>query len=126
MAQLDTLFRESSEGLETLVGERGMRLSGGQRQRIGIARALYSKPRLLILDEATSALDAETEKAVAETIHNLSDKVTLLVIAHRIATVQELDQVIYLEEGRIVASGTFKEVREIVPHFERQAKLLGL
>jgi ATP-binding cassette subfamily C protein len=81
---------------------------------------------LLILDEATSALDAETEKAVAETIHNLSGKLTLIVIAHRIATVQELDQVIYLENGQIVAKGTFAEVRETLPQFQRQAKLLGL
>jgi ATP-binding cassette subfamily C protein len=126
MAQLESLFRESSDGLDTLIGERGIRLSGGQRQRLGIARALYSKPKLLILDEATSALDAETEKAVAETIHNLVHKVTLIVIAHRIATVKELDQVIYLESGQIIAKGSFEEVRALVPQFERQARLLGL
>jgi ATP-binding cassette subfamily C protein len=126
MAQLETLFKESSGGLDTLIGERGIRLSGGQRQRLGIARALYSKPQLLILDEATSSLDAETEKAVAETIHSLAHKVTLIVIAHRIATVQELDQVIYLDDGQIIAKGTFEEVRTEVPQFERQAKLLGL
>ncbi len=126
MAQLAALFKESPDGLDTLIGERGIRLSGGQRQRLGIARALYSKPKLLILDEATSSLDAETEKAVAETIHNLAHKVTLIVIAHRIATVRELDQVIYLENGQIIAKGTFEEVRTAVPKFERQAKLLGL
>jgi ATP-binding cassette subfamily C protein len=126
MAQLESLFKESPTGLDTLIGERGIRLSGGQRQRLGIARALYSKPELLILDEATSALDAETEKAVAETIHNLVHKVTLVVIAHRIATVQELDQVIYLEAGQIIAKGSFEEVRALVPQFERQARLLGL
>ncbi len=126
MAQLENLFNESSAGLDTLIGERGIRLSGGQRQRLGIARALYSAPKLLILDEATSSLDAETEKAVADTIHNLAHKVTLIVIAHRISTVQELDQVIYLHNGQIVAKGTFEEVRSEVPQFERQAKLLGL
>jgi ATP-binding cassette subfamily C protein len=126
MAQLESLFKESPTGLDTLIGERGMRLSGGQRQRLGIARALYSNPSLLILDEATSSLDAETEKAVAETIHNLVHKVTLIVIAHRIATVKELDQVIYLESGQIIAKGSFEEVRSAVPQFERQAKLLGL
>jgi ATP-binding cassette subfamily C protein len=98
----------------------------GSAKRLGIARALYSKPQLLILDEATSSLDAGTEKAVAETIHNLAHKVTLIVIAHRIATVQELDQVIYLDNGQIIAKGTFEEVRSVVPQFERQAKLLGL
>ncbi len=126
MAQLESLFKETGEGLETLIGERGIRLSGGQRQRLGIARALYSQPSLLILDEATSSLDAETEKAVAETIQNLSHKVTMIVIAHRIATVKELDQVIYLEDGALISKGTFNEVRVAVPQFERQAKLLGL
>ena len=126
MAQLDSLFRGSVEGLETLIGERGVKLSGGQRQRLGIARALFTNPKLLVLDEATSALDSETEKAVSETIHKLAHKVTLIVIAHRIATVKELDQVIYLENGQITAKGTFEEVRAAVPDFERQSMLLGL
>jgi ATP-binding cassette subfamily C protein len=126
MAQLDALFKESNEGLNTLIGERGIKLSGGQRQRLGIARALYSKPQLLILDEATSALDAETEHAIAETIHNLSLRITLVVIAHRIATVKEMNNVIYLDGGKIIAEGTFDEVRTAIPQFERQAKLLGL
>jgi ATP-binding cassette subfamily C protein len=126
MAQLEAIFRDSDLGLETFIGEKGVRLSGGQRQRLGIARALYTNPKLLILDEATSALDAETEKAVAETIHKLMHKVTLIVIAHRIATVQKMDRVIYLENGQFVATGSFSEVRSAVPQFDRQAKLLGL
>jgi len=126
MVQLDSLFSASKQGLDSLIGERGLKLSGGQRQRIGIARALYSNPKLLVLDEATSALDAETESAISETISNLSRKVTLIVVAHRISTVQNADQVIYVEDGRIRSKGSFTEVRNAVPDFEHQANLMGL
>ena len=126
MVDLETLISSSQDGLDSLIGERGIKLSGGQRQRLGIARALYSDPKLLVLDEATSALDAETEKAISETIRNLSHKVTLIVVAHRISTVQNVDQVIYVEDGRIRAKGTFAEVRAAVPDFEHQANLMGL
>jgi ABC-type multidrug transport system fused ATPase/permease subunit len=124
--QLNSMFIQSPQGLDTLIGERGIKLSGGQRQRLGIARALYHNPKLLVLDEATSALDAETEKAISETIANLTHKLTLVIVAHRIATVQTVDQVAYLENGQIQALGTFNEVREAVPDFERQAMLMGL
>ena len=113
-------------GLDTVVGERGVRMSGGQRQRLGLARALYSRPRLLVLDEATSALDAETEAAVTTTLHDLSGQVTTVTIAHRLATVRSADVLVYLAEGRMVAAGTFDEVRSRVPDFDRQAELLGL
>ncbi len=126
MVDLEKLISSSQDGLDSLIGERGIKLSGGQRQRLGIARALYSDPKLLVLDEATSALDAETEKAISETIRNLSHKVTLIVVAHRISTVQNVDQVIYVEDGRIRAKGTFAEVRAAVPDFEHQANLMGL
>jgi len=126
IVQLNSLFLKSPQGLNTLIGERGIKLSGGQRQRLGIARALYSDPQLLVLDEATSSLDAETEKAISETINNLTHKVTLVIVAHRIATVQTVDQVAYLENGHIQALGTFREVRAAVPDFERQAMLMGL
>jgi ATP-binding cassette subfamily C protein len=126
MVDLDRLISSSQDGLDSLIGERGIKLSGGQRQRIGIARALYSNPKLLVLDEATSALDAETEKAISETINNLSRKVTLIVVAHRISTVQNADQVIYVEDGRIRSIGSFAEVRNAVPDFEHQANLMGL
>lgn len=126
LAQMDELFRDSLKGLETSIGERGIRLSGGQRQRLGIARALYSQPQILILDEATSALDAETEMKISETLDLLSNKITLVVIAHRISTIKKLEKVIYLDGGVIRAIGSFDEVRSAVPDFERQAKLLGL
>jgi len=125
-AQLADFLRERRDGLETLVGEEGMRLSGGQRQRLGIARALYSKPRLLVLDEATSALDADTESLISQTLDALAGQVTTIVIAHRLATVQNCDQVLYLAEGHLLASGTFEQVRRAVPDFDRQAQLLGM
>jgi ABC-type multidrug transport system fused ATPase/permease subunit len=125
-AQLAQFLRDQREGLDTVVGEHGMRLSGGQRQRLGLARALYTKPKLIVLDEATSALDAETEKAVAETLQSLGGEVTLVIVAHRLATIRHCDEVVYLEHGRIVARGTFEEVREQAPNFDRQAQLLGL
>ncbi len=121
----DTL-REAREGLDTEVGERGLRFSGGQRQRLGLARALFTDPSLLVLDEATSALDAETEQAVSQAIDELGSSVTRITIAHRLATVMHADKVIYLDAGRIVASGKFDEVRNLVPEFDQQAKLLGL
>ena len=125
-AHLADFLRSQREGIDTLVGERGVRLSGGQRQRLGLARGLYSGPRLLVLDEATSALDAETERAIADTLAGLEGYVTTVTIAHRLATVRHADVVAYMESGRIVACGTFDEVRVAVPSFNHQAKLLGL
>ena len=125
-AHLAEFLRTAREGLDTNVGERGIRLSGGQRQRLGIARALYTRPLLLVLDEATSALDAETEQLIVRTLDELEGIVTTITVAHRLATVRRADQLIYLEHGRLVASGTFEEVRKAVPHFDRQASLLGL
>lgn len=87
-----------------------MRLSGGQRQRLGIARALYGRPDLLVLDEATSALDNETERRITETIAELSDSVTVVVIAHRLSTVRHADQIVFLEDGRVAGTGTFEEL----------------
>ncbi len=125
-AHLAEFLRESREGLDTSIGERGIRLSGGQRQRLGIARALYTRPLLLLLDEATSSLDAETEQAIIATLKELEGKVTTVTVAHRLATVRLVDQVLYLQDGRIIARGTFEEVRAGVQDFDRQASLLGL
>ena len=125
-AHLAEFLEESREGLDTMIGERGFRLSGGQRQRLGIARALYTRPKLLVLDEATSALDAETEQAIIQTLDELEGEVTTVTVAHRLATIRRADQVIYLDAGRIVAKGSFEEVRDVVEDFDRQASLLGL
>jgi len=125
-AHLDQLFRGTSSGLDSVVGERGSRLSGGQRQRVGIARALYTQPRLLVLDEATSALDAETEDAIARMLHDLEGDVTSIIIAHRLSTVREADSVLYLDRGSVIAQGSFECVRRLVPSLERQARLMGL
>lgn len=125
-AHLADFLLNNRDGLDTYIGERGIRLSGGQRQRLGIARALYTRPRLLVLDEATSALDAETERAIVQTLDELEGDVTTITVAHRLATVRRADQLIYLEHGRIAARGSFEEVRSQAPDFDRQAALLGL
>jgi ATP-binding cassette, subfamily B, bacterial PglK len=125
-AHLADYLADAREGLDTAVGERGVQLSGGQRQRLGIARALYTEPRLLVMDEATSALDAEIENLVTQTIQELGSEVTTITIAHRLATVRRADTVIYLDRGRLLAQGTFEEVRKAVPRFDHQANLLGL
>ena len=125
-AHLAEFLSESRDGLDTLIGERGVRLSGGQRQRLGLARALYSRPKLLVLDEATSALDAETEVLIADALAALSDGVTTVTVAHRLAPIRYSDIVVYLEDGYIRALGSFDEVRESSSAFHRQATLLGL
>lgn len=126
LVKLKDLFQSNGQGLNSEVGERGSLLSGGQRQRLGLARALYTRPELLILDEATSALDAETEHIITQTLKTLSGSVTTITIAHRLATVLNSDSVIYMEAGRVVAQGTFQEVRNQVPRFNDQANILGL
>ena len=98
------------DGYKTFVGERGVRLSGGQRQRIGIARALYHNPQVLIMDEATSALDNLTEKAIMQTINELRKDVTIIIIAHRLSTVQKCDQIYLVDNGKIAAQGKFEEL----------------
>jgi ABC-type multidrug transport system fused ATPase/permease subunit len=109
-AQLSDFVSTLSAGVDTQVGERGVRLSGGQRQRIGIARALYHHPEVLLLDEATAALDMETERGVMDAIHRLKGSVTVIIVAHRMATVERCDRLYRLEQGRIVASGSYAEI----------------
>jgi ABC-type multidrug transport system fused ATPase/permease subunit len=125
-AHLRDLVESLPEGLDAQMGERGMKISGGQRQRLGIARALLSKPRLVVLDEATSALDGETESRVTETLLAFKGKVTIVMIAHRLSTIKNADQIYYLEKGRIIASGNFEQLKRNHPNFADQAQLLGL
>jgi len=101
-------------------------LSGGEIQRLGLARALYRNPGILFLDEATSALDAETELEINEVLDGLRGQMTVVLIAHRLSTVKNADKIIYMNNGVIVAEGTFKELQKKVPDFERAVKLMGL
>ena len=126
VAHLDKFIEELPLGIDTQVGERGAKLSGGQRQRLGIARAMFTRPHLLVLDEATSSLDGETEANITDAIHDLRGKTTVVMIAHRLSTVRNADIVIYLSKGTVMAMGTFEEVRRALPDFDRQAKLMGL
>jgi ABC-type multidrug transport system fused ATPase/permease subunit len=126
VAQLQELVSELPNGMDTEVGPRGSKLSGGQRQRLGIARAMFTKPKLLILDESTSALDAQLEVAVSDAITAIPYDVTTVIIAHRLSTVRKADQVIYLKDGLMAANGNFEEVRNQVEDFDQQAKLMGL
>lgn len=125
-AQADGFVRALPDGIATNVGERGVRLSGGEAQRIGIARALYIDPQLLVLDEATSSLDVETEAAVTAALSGLHGTTTVLVIAHRLSTVRDADVIFYLEDGRLVCSGSFDHVAREVPRFAEHARLSGL
>jgi ABC-type multidrug transport system fused ATPase/permease subunit len=126
VSQLCEFVGQLPKGIDTEVGPRGSKLSGGQRQRLGIARAMFTKPKLLILDESTSALDAQTELAVSEAIAAIPYEITTVIIAHRLSTVRKADQVIYLQEGVMVANGSFEQVRSQVTDFDEQAKLMGL
>jgi ABC-type multidrug transport system fused ATPase/permease subunit len=105
-ARLNDFVDSLSEGLNTRVGERGIRLSGGQRQRIGIARALYRDPKVLVLDEATSALDQDTEKGVLEAVNALHGAITILIVAHRLTTVSGCDLVYRLRDGQLQVDQT--------------------
>ena len=126
IAQLGEFVKELPLGIDTPVGERGTKLSGGQRQRLGIARAIFTRPQLLVLDEATSSLDGETEANISEALQNLKGRSTLILIAHRLSTVMHSDTVVYMDKGKILHIGSFAEVRRAIPNFERQAKLMGL
>jgi len=124
-AQLGDFVESLPEGIHSSLGAHSDSLSGGQIQRLGFARALYTRPRLIILDEATSALDAATEASVAESIKNAGGETTVVVIAHRLSTIQDADQVHVLVDGQIVSSGTFTQVRKKVPMVEEYVKLMS-
>ena len=126
IANLDEFVASLPDGIDTQVGERGARISGGQRQRLGIARAMFTRPHLLVLDEATSSLDGETEASISEAIDAMRGSTTVVIIAHRLSTVRNADKVVYLSDGKVLATGSFEEVRKAVSDFDHQAKIMGL
>jgi ATP-binding cassette, subfamily B, bacterial PglK len=126
LAQLSTFVSDKKEGLDYYLGDGGTNLSGGQRQRFGIARALITNPKLLVLDEATSALDSETELNISEAILKLKGKTTVILIAHRLSSIRNCDQIFYVEDGEIKSSGTFNQLKNSIPDFNKQAELMGL
>lgn len=125
-AELSQLVASLPNGLETQVGERGVRISGGQKQRIGIARALYRRPSLLVMDEATSALDNDTEQRFTSTIRSLHGTMTIIVVAHRLSTVRNCDQLVFISHGVVQSVGTFDEVRAANSEFAQLVSLGGL
>ena len=125
-AQIDSFVSELPKGIWSPLGKQADSLSGGQKQRMGLARALYTRPRLVVLDEATSALDASTEADISQAIEALRPNTTVIVIAHRLSSVQKADQVVVVESGKISASGTFSEVRSRVPIIERYVQLMNI
>jgi ABC-type multidrug transport system fused ATPase/permease subunit len=126
IANLDQFVKSLPNGLDTNVGERGTKMSGGQRQRLGIARAMFTKPKLLVLDESTSSLDGKSEFEVTNSIQSLHGLVTVIIIAHRLSTIRNVDQIFYISNGKIVSKGTFDELRLEIQDFNNQAKLMGL
>ena len=126
VSRLNEFVMQLPLGLDTQVGERGEQISGGQRQRLGIARAMFTNPKLLVLDEATSALDGMTEAEISNELLKLNDSVTLVMAAHRLSTVKQADLVVYLANGEVQAVGTFEQVRNQVTDFDKQAGLMGL
>lgn len=122
LAHLDELLSKYQNGIHTRVGERGVQLSGGQRQRIGIARALYYKSEVLVFDEATSSLDGISEKKIMEAINNFSGKKTIIMIAHRLKTVEKCDQIFFLDKGQIIDNGTYQELFKTNEHFKNMAE----
>ncbi len=126
IARLDEFVKTLPKQLDAQVGDRGSQLSGGQRQRLGIARAMMTRPKLLILDEATSSLDGLTEFEISEGFKNLKGETTLIVIAHRLSTLVGADNIYFMVEGRFKGNGKFEELKNRFPEFLRQAELMGL
>jgi len=124
-SQLEELL-DLPKGIHSHIGERGSKLSGGQQQRLGIARALFSQPKLLILDEATSSLDARTEAKLTNYLENLKGKLTLIVIAHRLSTIRSADRIIYLKNGRVQGVGSFSKLRKELLEFDAQVNAMSL
>jgi ATP-binding cassette, subfamily B, bacterial PglK len=122
MSHLEKVIENLPLGLETIIGERGVQLSGGQRQRIGIARALYNEPEILVLDEATSALDGQTEKVIMDAINDFSGEKTIIMIAHRLKTIEKCDKVFIFDKGNVIDEGTYLELLEKNKFFKDMTK----
>ena len=122
-SQLKDLINSLPDGINTIVGEKGVQLSGGQRQRIAIARALYRKPKILVLDEATSALDGLTEQKITQSIHKIASDITVIIIAHRLNTIKECDMIYFIENGMIADSGNYEMLIQSNEKFKNLSKI---
>lgn len=125
-AKLYEFVQSLPEGIHSQLGENGFNLSGGQKQRLGIARALYTNPKILVMDEATSSLDALIEEEIVKEIFNMKGDRTIVLIAHRLSSIRRADKLVYLERGRILSEGDFLKIRTEVKNFDKQARALGL
>ena len=126
MTRLRAVIEDLPGGLDTLIGEHGIRLSGGQKQRVAIARALYRDPDILLFDEATAALDNETEHEITATLDALSGQKTIIIIAHRLSTIRHCDRIIFMKNGRIVDQGSFDSLTQSNAEFRQLAELGNL
>jgi ATP-binding cassette subfamily C protein len=126
IVRLNTIFENLSSGLDTQIGENGTRLSGGERQRLGLARLLMKEPKLILLDEATSALDPTTESVINNQITNLAQKATIIVISHKYSNIKNFDNIVFLDNGKILGQGKFDYLRNSLPIFDQQCLSLGL
>ena len=125
MAQIEDFIDGLPDGIDSNLGEQTDGLSGGQIQRIGVARALYTRPKLLVLDEATSALDAETEASITDSLYKLGGHVTTIVVAHRLSTVQHADTVFVIDKGKLVASGKLRDLERDLPLVKKYIALMS-
>ena len=110
IAHISDFVDKLPKGLQTIIGEKGIKLSGGERQRLGIARAIFKQPEILLLDEATSHLDLESEEKIRDSLHKFFENVTAIVIAHRLTTIKEMDKILVIEDGKIIESGNFEKL----------------
>jgi ABC-type multidrug transport system fused ATPase/permease subunit len=117
VAHVKDFIHKLPQGVESLIGEKGIKLSGGEKQRVGIARAIYRQPEILFLDEATSHLDAESEKKIQEALGDVFRNITALVIAHRLSTLRKMDRIVVMHRGKMVEEGTFEQLIKLRGEF---------